>query len=987
MHSRGWVAVVAAGFFTLSWGCGAGGAGEDANIPGVVSGEESATPGTTPPPVKEEEVPPDAAEEQPSSARPPGPPTGLTVRPGVGTVEVSWEPPAEDGGAAVTGYTVRVFTQLSAVDAYSHGEPQTFSSSARKARVSVPGTHPVRVQLTARNVAGESAPVDSTVLSSIETIGIGATAEPLPGGGHALVEITFSRWHSTPARLVLEYQDPRTGGFLPASLVEADSRTLELFAAPHPRPVQLIWAHYRDLPEGPRAPYDLYGKLRARALVDGVELGSQTFHVDLRPGDPFVEAPLEQRTGASPSAVRVGDFNGDGQADLAVANQQTANIAVFFQTDAGLPEHSVRFTPVPAAAELLVTGDFNDDGALDLATGGRSAPSAFVLLGTGDGHFTPGPDVPMGGALHALAQADVNEDGNGDLVALSAEEGRFQVALGRGDGSFNPALRFEAPPDAQWLDVADFDGDGHVDLAFASQGMAPGVSFAAGQGDGTFRLAARYACPILDAVGTGDVEADGVAEVLVVCRNARDASGMAPILSLSPDGSQRLLARQLGLTPESRGARLYMADVTGDGRQDLLLASSGSEAFGTGSLGVMTSRDDGSFHLAQQVLVHSPLALALGDLNGDRHVDVAIAGGQSNFSIARVELLFGTRAGTLQPPSPRNLNRRIQDALPVDLDADGRMDLVVAQDVVSLRRGRGDGSFHPAHELFLRAPPRALAAANFTNDSRPELLVADMDGDIRYYVFSGRVLEQGPLVGQVPFAEGLATADFNGDAVPDVLVSRSGGVGPVLLLSSPLGYRQFDPPLGDGRDWHSAIAADADGDGHVDLVVGGPWRPLLVLRGDGRGGFSRAPFDLPVGNVAHVADLTGDGRPDLLTQGCELLAGQAEGAFVALPQGRDVECNRASVGDFDGDGRLDVLSSAIPESGQVSLWRVDPTGTFHALGALGRSSTAREVRAWAADFNGDGIDDPIVYRHYLYESIVSNELTLSLSGPCTACTR
>jgi hypothetical protein len=992
MRRLGWVALVAAGLCSLSWGCGASGAGPEAAppeaVPDPVRDEPPAPPAEPPPPppppVKEEEPPPDNPGEQPSDARPPGVPTRFTVRPVVGALEVSWAPPEDDGGTPVTEYTLRWFNMTPWGEFFQGGETQTFSSAARRTKVRVQVPASVRVELTARNAVGSSEPLLSEVLSAIEPIRIGVHVRPLPGEGFAAVEVYFHRWSSTPAKLVLEYQDPSTGRFLPASLVDADSWMRDVFAAPHPRPARMVWAHNRDLP-GAHQPYALPAVLRARALAGELELGSSVININLRSQWTLLEAPLEQRTGEGPLAVSVGDFNGDGRADLAVANQASANIAVYFQTGDGLPEHSVRFTPMPVATELLVTGDFNSDGKLDLATGGRSAWRAFTLLGRGDGHFAPGPDVPMGGPLDALALADVNGDGKGDLVSLSSDDSRYQVALGKGDGSFAAARRFEAPLGARWMDVGDFNGDGRVDLGFGSWGMKSGVTVAKGQGDGTFRFAGFYPCLYLDAVGVGDVDGDGVAELLATCRQDRDWSDFQAVhlLALSPDGSEELRSRLLGMTRDRVYHRIHVGDVTGDRRPDLLLAAGGAGPTSDGLLVVMPKRNDGSFHAGQEFPLHSPLSLALGDLNGDRLTDVAVAGARTYSTPGCVELLFGKEDGSLGPVSSRVVDRKLHDVLPVDLDVDGRMDLVVAQDVVSLRLGRGDGTFQPAREQALAVPPRALASADFNGDARPELLVADADGAVRVWAFKDGALTPGAELARVPSAMKLATTDFNGDALPDVLVSRSEGKGPVLLLSNPEGFEVVEPAVEGGLTVDSAFAADADRDGHVDVVIGGYRRSLVLLRGDGRGGFTPASLAPNSGSVAHVGDLTGDGWPDLLTHGCQLLMGQGDGTFAPVPGATFLGCNRAGVGDFDGDGRLEVLGSQQWETGTVHVMRLDASKELQTLGILGAFKNAREKQFWAADFNGDGIDDPVIYRYSQVENDVTNELSLSLSGPCT----
>jgi hypothetical protein len=802
-----------------------------------------------------------------------------------------------------------------------------------------------------------------------------AWAEPLPGRSCAAVYVSAESRHPTGVRLVLEYRDPATGTFHPATL-STQGGPVRLFASPLPRTLRLLWEHASDLP-GLRAD----ATLRLRALVGDTEVGSRDLQVPLAPEPHFTQVPLEHPTGEAPMAVRVGDFNGDGRADIAAANAASANVAVFLNTEEGMPEHRVLFTPVPASVELLVSADLDGDGRLDLVTGGRGAAGAFVLLGRGDGHFAPGRDLLMEDVLDALELADVDGDGKGDLVALSVQSSRYHVARGQGDGRFLPARSFEAPREARWLGVGDFDGDRRVDLAFVSPGQGGRATFALGLGDGTFQRAGEYTCPFLDAVGAGDVVGDGRAELLLTCREARNDAVPGFIRALTPEGREAVRSRELPAPSTEIYSRILPADVSGDGRPDLLLASPWSGPFSDGYLRVMLGREDGSFELVQSVGLHSPLDVALGDLNGDRVTDVAVAGGPTHYSIGRVERVLGKGGGMFDKARSLQVDRPIHDALAADWDGDGRADLLVAQDALSFRAGRGDGSFRPARELWLPVPPRKLAAADFNRDGRNEVLVLDAEGSVQTYDFRDGWLVPGARVGQVPFAVDISAADFNGDAIPDVLVSRGEGQGPVLLLSEQGTFRLVVPPVTE-QTWSFAAAGDANGDGKQDLLVGGS----KLLLGDGQGGFTPSSLELPPSGVAQVSDFTGDGRTDILTHECQLLLGLGRGIFLEGPRLEGHACNRMDVGDYDGDGRLEVMSSSgYAETGEALAWRVDARGGFQLLGSLHPRSYARSLRSWAADFDGDGAEDPVIYRRYLYESGLQSDLAIGLTRPCATC--
>jgi hypothetical protein len=170
--------------------------------------------------------------------------------------------------------------------------------------------------------------------------------------------------------------------------------------------------------------------------------------------------------GGNPSWVLVGDFNHDGKADIAIANEPDVNFPLSPPTVGGPPPNSVSillgngdgtFRPsidTPTLGALrMVAADFNGDGLLDLAvTTGESSP-VQILLGKGDGTFIVS-NTAVNGLNGDIAVGDFNHDGRQDLLTNGVE------LLGNGDGTFS----FGPPPPGAGI-LADFNGDGILDLA------------------------------------------------------------------------------------------------------------------------------------------------------------------------------------------------------------------------------------------------------------------------------------------------------------------------------------------------------------------------------------------------------------------------------------------------------------------------------------------------------------------------------------------
>src|SRR5205085_5623119 len=135
--------------------------------------------------------------------------------------------------------------------------------------------------------------------------------------------------------------------------------------------------------------------------------------------------------GNSPTDIYTADLNGDGSADLILANRGGNGIAVLLGKPDGTFQPA-RGTPVPEPLDI-VFADLNGDGKPDalVASGGVA-----ILLGNGDGTFAAVRQILTAGATYAVAAADLNADGKPDLVFTTANTDGLWVMLNKGDGIF-----------------------------------------------------------------------------------------------------------------------------------------------------------------------------------------------------------------------------------------------------------------------------------------------------------------------------------------------------------------------------------------------------------------------------------------------------------------------------------------------------------------------------------------------------------------------
>ncbi|MBN1911069.1 MAG: VCBS repeat-containing protein [Pirellulales bacterium] len=340
-------------------------------------------------------------------------------------------------------------------------------------------------------------------------------------------------------------------------------------------------------------------------IVSTSEFG-ETVNVLFRHIDGTVRALSTYNVGKVPAGVAVGDLNGDGALDIIVANSGSANVSILYNNGNGTFANQVtRFAGSGATAVSLA--DLDGDDKLDIVVANKNDDNVGVLLSSEAAIYADQVVYPSGNAPHALALADVNNDLAVDIIVANAGDAGdpasagISVLLNNGDGTFGPAVPLDMNAGGDTVPnsvaVADMDGDGMNDIiaALVINAQPDVVAIYSGAGDGTFAAGVHYVTGNNPkTVGVADLDADGVFDI--VTSNSGD-NNVSVLFGIVGGTLESPINYAVGTQP--RG--LALADLDGDTRPDIVTTNYANQR-----LSVLLARRDKAYEIGQDLL-QSPL--------------------------------------------------------------------------------------------------------------------------------------------------------------------------------------------------------------------------------------------------------------------------------------------------------------------------------------------------------------------------------------------
>ena len=603
------------------------------------------------------------------------------------------------------------------------------------------------------------------------------------------------------------------------------------------------------------------------------------FCVLLNNGDGTLAEPAFYGSGTTTFDVTLADFEGDGDLDAALPGAGRDEVYVFLNDGAGAFGEQRAF-PVADQPSKLAAGDLDGDGDADLLVVHFRSNRRIVLLNDGTANFEAGEESGAGmSAPNRLELADI--DGDGDLDGIGSEAVQQVIYRNGGDATFT----FE-----NWgvgglvsgMSVGDVTGDGLPDIVASHSGTfsTPGTSLLVNTGDGTFEPEIIVGQSAGALVSLGDLDGDGTP----------DAVTATPSMTVLPNELLRTGRTTFDLyDTANRLWSIHAADLDGDGDVDVLAPTQAPDD------GVAVLYNDGSGTLSPPIIFSAgtdPEHMAVADVDSDGDLDVALASPDT-----RTVTILKNDSGELVANSAIVLNGRPERVVFGDVNGDGSPDAVATMeniDKVAVALNPGNGRFPFASYYDVGDGPVGLALGDADGDGWLDILVTNprsQDVSLLVNNGSGGFLDEQRIDVRFVSYSDARLVDLDADGILDA-VFAGGGVWGFMrgLGGGAFGALERPPSNLRGR---TLDTGDVDGDGLLDVAM-----PLGVTyqSADGFGlGVAYAPH---VGDSVALADLTGDGRLDLISSGY----GDGE-VYVLKNQCADAPCPP----DLDADGTLTIF--------------------------------------------------------------------------------
>lgn len=654
-----------------------------------------------------------------------------------------------------------------------------------------------------------------------------------------------------------------------------------------------------------------------------------------------------------------GDYDGDGDLDLAVGNDQ--NPLRIYENRAGvLTDTAFWSSPTENDKTRSVAwGDYDNDGDLDLVVG---------IYGAENKLYRNDNDDASGGRkfelvnwnlsktnTNAIAWGDCNGDGFLDLAI--GNEGENLIYVNQ-NGAFSADASWSTTETSSTTSIAwgDYDGDGNLDLAVGNT-ILQGNQVYRNKGACTFDLVwTSSEADNTQSLAWGDMDGDGKIDHLAVGNKANNGNAVRLYATSPVSGTS-----EVTLTHEAVWSHGHMdtmgvtwGDYDGDGKPELAMANDGAPNTIYKFAGGENPVPIGSWSSDEENRTRS---VAWGDYDNDGDLDLAFGNND------QPDQIYQNNTTPFQPDPgwTSALTETTHSIAWGDYDGDGDIDLVSGNETEN-RIYRNDGGILEPDQTFGTGQTKSLAWGDCDGDGDLDLAAA---GDSHIYWYRNNA---GNLTGEKITVysyerRSVAWGDYDGDGDLDLAVGSIGTPNEVYDNDGQCGFEQeWEAKAGDSTT--SVAWGDMDNDGDLDLAVGNGGnkpKPNRVYRNDA-GTLSDDPVwsSIEAHKTTSIAwgDYDGDGDLDLAVgndnQPNQLYRNDG-GILSEKAVWSSVETDGTTSvawGDMDNDGDLDL---AVGNNGNSDKIYQNDKGTISATASWEASHETRKTTAIAwGDYDNDG---------------------------------
>lgn len=698
------------------------------------------------------------------------------------------------------------------------------------------------------------------------------------------------------------------------------------------------------------ANYALFGPNHQKIPITAASYDSSTFQVSLTysAGAGLTAGQYTLLVNGSALVDAVSGLPISGVSQIALANQGVLNVSVINElTDGTLGAGSNHdASSANARPSGVVVADLTNDGTNDLIVLNQAANTIDLYRGNANLGFSINPyltlPLPSGASAQAVVVADLNNDGLLDIAVANTALNSVTIFTNQGAGQFGNSTTLAAGHSPIGIVAADFNSDGAVDLVLANSAADINGDYTITVLPGNPSSPGSYLSPvdiqtgrsILTGLASGFLKGTGQPDLVVTA-----SDGAVVLLNNSTTNAISFVQGQILSTQSISAAAVGFVNL--DAIPDVVLTTKNN-----GGQVLLFQNAGGA--IFSSPLVYSagstPVAVALGDLNGDGINDIVVANGTTKGTVT--VLLNQTAGSIVNFSAPASCLTGSQPAaLALNISGGVVAQVVTANlsgsDATTLRT-RADGVLHASSDQATApVPPLAIAHGDLNGDGKPDIVTASS------------------LNGSLSLAIQFSQADGSYGAAQFItLGSYFGGTPPVLALK------------------------DLTGTGVNDIIVTNPTSTsavtpngsLIVISNNGGGNFAvvqTASVDFnPTGLT--FGDYNADGKLDMAlsfgtagASGVDVMLGQGQKKFANPVVIGASTLNYAGIvtGDFIQDpsnpGVLDLAVLDASQASQVILFKGDGKGSFSQfLSPFAAGTNANGIVA--GDFNGDGQLDVVV---------------------------